>query len=240
MNTNLIALALFAFFNIAFAKAETLLEPHMTIAKGQYEGPRVALTFDACTGKVDERILNALINNNIPSTIFVTARWLKRNPKAIEEIKAHPELFEIENHGAKHLPAIDVPMTVFGLQSAGSPEALQTEIDGGALAVMTTFDVAPHWYRGAAALYTKSSENQIANMNFKLAGFSFSGDGGASFSEKKAAKTIAAAQDGDVIIAHINQPTKPAGAGVVEGILKLKAAGYLFLTLNESASRRDR
>lgn len=240
MRTLLIGFALLTASGISTAYAETLLDPHMTIAKGQYEGPRVALTFDACTGKVDDRILSALIANQIPSTIFVTARWLKRNPKAVAEIKAHPELFEIENHGAKHLPAIDVPMTVFGLQAAGSPEALQTEIDGGALAVLTSFDTAPHWYRGATALYTASSERLIAEMNFKLAGYSLSGDGGAGFSEHRTAKTIAAAQDGDVIIAHINQPTKPAGAGVVEGILKLKAAGYLFLTLNEGVSRRDR
>ena len=240
MKTFLIGFTLFAALSISSTQAETLLEHHMTIAKGQYEGPRVALTFDACTGKVDERILNALIDNSIPSTIFVTARWLKRNPKAIEEFKAHPELFEIENHGAKHLPAIDVPMTVFGLQSAGSPAALQTEIEGGALAVITNFDKVPRWYRGATARYTASSERLISEMNFKLAGYSLSGDGGAGFSEHRAAKTIAAAQDGDVIIAHINQPTKPAGAGVVEGILKLKAAGYLFLTLNQGASRRDR
>ena len=134
MGTNFIRLAVFAAFGISTANAETLFEPRMTIAKGQYEGPRVALTFDACTGKVDDRILSALI----------------------------------ENHGAKHLAAIDVPMTVFGLKTAGSPKALQTEIDGGALAVMTTFDMAPHWYRGAAALYTKSSEDEIANINFKL------------------------------------------------------------------------
>ena len=240
MRINFITLALLVAFSVSTAQAEALLEPNMTIAKGRYEGPRVALTFDACTGKVDERILNALIENKIPSTIFVTARWLKRNPKAIAEFKAHPELFEIENHGAKHLPAIDVPMTVFGLQAAGSPEALQNEIEGGALAVMTNFDTRPRWYRGATALYTVSSERLIAKINFKLAGFSVSGDGGAGFSERRTAKTIAAAQDGDVIIAHINQPTKPAGAGVVIGILKLKAAGFLFLTLNEGVSRRDR
>ena len=62
MKTHLIGLTLFIACSISTAKAETLLEPHMTIAKGQYEGPRVALTFDACTGKVDDRILNALID----------------------------------------------------------------------------------------------------------------------------------------------------------------------------------
>jgi hypothetical protein len=32
---------------------------------------------------------------------------------------------------------------------------------------------------------------------------------------------------------HFNQPKKPAGAGVIEGILKLKAAGFVFLRLED-------
>ena len=44
-------------------------------------------------------------------------------------------------------------------------------------------------------------------------------------------KRIAAAKDGDVIIAHVNQPDRPSGAGVVQGILALKAKGYLFVKL---------
>ena len=64
MRKRLISLAAFTAFSISTAYAETLLEPKMTIAKGQYEGPRVALTFDACTGNVDARILDALCKRN--------------------------------------------------------------------------------------------------------------------------------------------------------------------------------
>lgn len=217
------------------ALASPLIEPHMHIKPSrERNGKVVALTFDACTGKVDERILRALIDNKIPSTIFVTARWLKRNPQAIADIKAHPELFEIENHGAKHVPAVDVPMDVFGIKAAGSPQALKDEVENGAAAVKTTFGYNPIWYRGAAAQYNQSAITLITKMNFKLAGFSLSGDGGASFSEARAANTISAAKSGDVIIAHINQPTKPAGAGVVEGLLKLQSQGFVFLKLNEA------
>ena len=34
-----------------------------------------------------------------------------------------------------------------------------------------------------------------------------------------------------MIIAHVNQPGRPSGAGVVQGILALKARGYLFVKL---------
>ena len=217
------------------ASASPLIEPHMRIKPSrERDGKVVALTFDACTGKADERILQTLIEHKIASTIFVTARWLKCNPQAIADMKSHPELFEIENHGAKHLPAVDVPMDVFGIKAAGSPQAVKTEVENGAAAVKATFGKDPTWYRGAAAQYNQSAINLISKLNFNVAGFSLAGDGGASFSEKRAAQTIGNAKSGDVIIAHINQPLKPAGAGVVEGILKLQSEGFVFLKLNEA------
>lgn len=52
-----------------------------------------------------------------------------------------------------------------------------------------------------------------------------------------AAKRIAGARDGDVIIAHINQPKRASGAGVAEGILALKAKGYRFVLLRDVEAR---
>ena len=213
--------------------AQPLLEPELRLNIFPNAVPRVALTFDACSGKTDERILQTLIDNKISATIFVTARWIRRNPQAIAEIKANADLFEIENHGAKHLPIVDFPIKVFGLQAAGSPEAVRAEIDGGAKAIETAFGSKPKWFRGATGLYSASAEKTIAEMDYKLAGYSVHGDGGASFSTNRTANTFSAAKDGDVIIAHINQPSKPAGAGVVEGILKLKADGFMFVKLQD-------
>jgi hypothetical protein len=48
-----------------------------------------------------------------------------------------------------------------------------------------------------------------------------------------AAERISAAKSGDIIISHINQPTRPAGAGVAEGLLALKARGFSFVHLDD-------
>jgi peptidoglycan/xylan/chitin deacetylase (PgdA/CDA1 family) len=230
----ILALA-FSMLSCGFANATRLVEPEMRIAPGRHHGPHVALTFDACSGAADERILQALIQNRIKATIFVTARWLKRNPSAMTEINEHKDLFEVENHGARHVPAIDVPMQVFGLRAAGSPQAVATEVTDGATAVRNATGVEPKWFRGAAGKYTASSIKQIAGMHFRLAGYSLIGDGGATFSKTKTTATISKAMDGDVIIAHINQPKRPAGLGVVAGILKLKEQGFVFLKLEDGA-----
>lgn len=214
-------------------QSQSLIEPRLTIKPGAVHGPYVALTLDACMGKTDERILQALIDNHVRATIFVTARWLKYNAKAVDQIKAHADLFEVENHGAMHRPAVDQPMQLFGLMAAGSRQAVHDEVVGGTDAIVRIFGYQPHWFRGATGQYTASSLKQIQEMNLKIAGYSIWGDGGAEFSVSNTARVIGNAKDGDVIVAHINQPNKPAGLGVIEGILKLKAAGFIFLRLED-------
>ena len=119
------ALPFFAFALLAHSAsaAPGLVEPDLrlpTNPDGKGAALRVALTLDACSGATDMRILGTLIENRIPATIFVTARWLKRNGLVVEVMKAHPDLFEIEDHGAMHVPPIDVKVSVYGLAAAGS------------------------------------------------------------------------------------------------------------------------
>jgi peptidoglycan/xylan/chitin deacetylase (PgdA/CDA1 family) len=223
----------FSFLLCGVASAAKLLEPQLTLKPGSHHGPHVALTFDACSGAVDERILQALIQNNIKATIFASARWLKSNPQAVAELNAHQDLFEVENHGARHAPAVDIPMQVFGLASAGSGQAVADEVIGGAAAVKAVTGREPVWFRGATGMYTASSIKQIEGLHFRVAGYSLIGDGGAMFSQAKAAATISGAHDGDVIIAHINQPRRQAGLGVVAGVLKLRERGFVFLRLED-------
>jgi peptidoglycan/xylan/chitin deacetylase (PgdA/CDA1 family) len=219
----------------ALAGATThLVEPRLTIAPGRHHGPRVALTLDACTGAADERILHALIDNRIPVTIFATARWLQRNPAALAEIRANPALFEVENHGARHQPAVDVPMSVYGIAAAGSPAAVKAEVDDGAAAVTAATGRKPQWFRGATGKYSATAMTEIAATSERIAGYSLIADGGARLGETATRQNIAGAQDGDVIIAHVNQPTRPAGAGVVAGVLALKARGFVFVRLEDA------
>lgn len=215
------------------AFAGDLVEPSLRLSTAKGAAPHVALTLDACMGQTDQRILNALVDNKIPATIFATALWLRRNPEAVAVMKAHPDLFEIENHGARHIPAVDSPRRIYGIASAGTPEAVRQEVEGGAAAFAQYGLPAPHWFRGATALYSRSAIGQIRGMGFRVAGFSINGDGGSLLGARETSRRISAAKDGDVIISHINQPTHAAGGGVVEGILALKARGYVFIRLED-------
>lgn len=230
-----------AFFLAALSPtiAKDLLEPKLTIARGGPDHPQVALTLDACSGGVDERILATLIDNKIPATIFVTRRWLDRNGATLKVLAAHPDLFEIEDHGADHVPAVLGDKLVYNIKPAGTLAAVTNEVQGGASAILAQLGITTTWYRGATALYSPNALALIKSEGFHIAGYSLNGDYGASVFASKAAKLISDAQDGDVIIAHINQPTRKAGAGVAQGILSLKSKGFAFKLLRDVESFED-
>ena len=234
MKKLVILLAALAAATPAAAVSSRLSEPTLKIEpSGKGDAPRVALTFDACSGQTDMRILETLVDNAIPATIFVTARWLKRNDAALAILKVHPDLFEIENHGAMHVPPVDRPVSIYGIAAAGSPQAVANEVEGGA-AAMRERGLTPHWYRGATAKYTLSSIAEIRTLGYRIAGYSINGDDGSLLGAKGVEKRYLSARDGDVIISHINQPTHPAGQGVANGILALKAKGYSFVKLDDA------
>lgn len=211
-----------------------LLEPKLNVARAAAPGTlRVALTFDACMGQADSRVLSLLVEQKIPSTVFVTARWLRNNPDAISVFLAHPDLFEVENHGENHIPAVDQPIRIYGIAAAGSSLAVEREVAAGAAAVQAAGFSRPSWFRGATAKYDETAIHQIRQMGFKVAGYSLNGDGGSLLGAAVAEKKIAGARDGDVIIAHINQPTHEAGAGVARGIMALRARGAQFVRLED-------
>lgn len=214
------------------ASGPKLTEPGLRLPPGPPGQTRVALTFDACEGGVDRRLLDLLETQRIPATLFVTGKWLARNGAVFQELLAHPDLFEIEDHGARHLPAISVPTRLYGLKVAGSVPAVRQEVLGGAAALETAGAPPPHWFRGAGAEYDAASMTAIASLGYRIAGFSLNGDGGATLSEAEAFRTVAAARDGDVILSHLNQPTRPSGAGVAKGIRALQARGVVFVRLS--------
>lgn len=212
------------------AQASGLVEPSLHVPKGSGT-PCVALTFDACSGDVDHRILDLLLAENIASTIFVTGRWLRRNAEALRIMKERPDLFLLENHGLNHVPAVDRPESIYGIAAAGSPEAVSEEVRNGTLWMEKCGIAPPRWFRGATARYSPSAIAQIETMGYRIAGYSLNGDQGASASAGTAASRIATARDGDVVLAHINHPERPAGAGVAEGVMALKKKGFSFVQL---------
>jgi len=197
--------------------------------------PTVALTLDACGGDFDRDVVQFLIERRIPATFFATRKWLERNPDGLGLLLEHRDLFEIEDHGANHVPAlIGAGRKVYGIAAEPDLAHLRAEIEGGADAVANATGVRPHWYRAAAAMYDAAALQTIAALGYRVAGFSLNADAGATLPRHEVAARVRAAVDGDIILAHVNKPRSEAGEGLIDGLSTLCNRGYRFVQLSDA------
>jgi peptidoglycan/xylan/chitin deacetylase (PgdA/CDA1 family) len=220
----------------AAAAGDEPVEPRMRLANPPAGRLTVALTLDACPGGFDERIAAALVELRIQATIFATELWLHRNPAGLALLLAHGDLFGIENHGELHIPPVLGHRAIFGIPVAGDLATVQREVTDGGVAVRAATGAASRWYRGATGYYSPSAMPVIQGLGFGIAGYSLNADFGASLPANGVAGRIVAATNGEVIVAHVNQPDRPSGLGVVAGIRELQARGASFVRLDQLAA----
>jgi peptidoglycan/xylan/chitin deacetylase (PgdA/CDA1 family) len=217
------------------AAAASPHEPHQRLDTSNPAHARdVALTLDACGGAYDRDVIVTLVRLKVPATIFVTGRWLDANPVATRELLAHPELFEIENHGSTHVPAV-VGGSVFGLRGPRDVAGVEKEVIGGAQAISRAASQPPTWYRGAGAAYDAQGEQCIARLGYLIAGFSLNADDGATLGAASVAKRLRRMQPGDIVIAHINKPASGTAEGLAAVLPDLLARNFRFVKLSQAA-----
>jgi peptidoglycan/xylan/chitin deacetylase (PgdA/CDA1 family) len=225
---------LFALVSLGVHAGQIPVEIHDQLVAQPESSKKIALTLDACGGKYDEDLINFLIKNQIPATIFATKKWLVRNPQAVAVIKAHLDLFDVEDHGEKHIPAvIGKDRTVYGIPGEPDVIHLRREVVEGAHAVEKVTGVAPRWYRGATGEYDAQSIKEIEKLGYKIAGFSVNADNGATSKKRTIEKRLAHVKAGDVIIAHMNKPESDSAEGLAVGLAHLTKAGFVFERLDQ-------
>lgn len=205
-------------------------------AAGALPGPRVALTLDACMGVADTALLDFLVRERMPATVFVTAKWLTGNPQALRTLREHPELFDLQNHGERHVPAvIGAHRRVYGLPGAADLDALRREVREGARAVEVATGRVPGWYRAATARYDEQALEELSRLGVRIAGFSLNADAGGTLAAAEVAARVGRARDGDVILAHLNRPASGTRAGLEQALPPLRARGIAFVHLGTGA-----
>jgi peptidoglycan/xylan/chitin deacetylase (PgdA/CDA1 family) len=239
MNKTFLALCLSVASFSGFAAPHGLpLEVHQTLVTPNPQEKIVALTLDACSGQFDADIIRYLTEQKIPATIFVTRRWLDKNPVAFAELKSHNDLFDIEDHGARHVPAVvGRGRQVYGIAGSPDMEHLKQEVSGGAEAIEKLGGAKPRWYRGATAEYDPQAIEVIKGMGYQIAGFSVNADDGATLSRPNIIKRLKAVKNGDIIIAHMNKPRSQTAEGLSAGLSWLTTQGFRFVKLNQFGVR---
>jgi peptidoglycan/xylan/chitin deacetylase (PgdA/CDA1 family) len=194
---------------------------------------RLALTLDACTGRFDYDLIEFLIVNRIPATIFATKKWLDENPFGVSIIKKHLNLFDVEDHGENHIPAvIGKGRKVYGIPGEPDVVHLRREVIEGARAIEEIIGVMPHWYRGATAEYDPQAIAEIEKLGYKIAGFSVNADAGATLDKVAIEERLKHIKPGDVIIAHMNRPASDTAEGLAVSLKYLQSQGFVFVRLD--------
>ena len=236
MGTWACALALVASATSSLASpAEHSEEPHHRLRLDASHPQDVALTLDACMGAYDTDLIALLVKQQVPATLFVTKRWLDHNPGPVRELLAHPDLFELQDHGAAHVPAVvGLGRKVYGI--AGQPDMahVEQEVQGGAQAIQHLSGQTPTYYRGATAVYDPSAEHAIQALGYQIAGFSVNADAGATLPKADIVARLRATRPGDIIIAHMNRPAGQTAEALTQVLPELLGRGLRFVKLSQA------
>lgn len=77
----------------------------LIIEHGRRDSQMIALTFDACPttlpDEYDEKIIEVLLRDKTPATLFLSGRWVEKNQKTVKFLASRPQ-FELANHAFWH------------------------------------------------------------------------------------------------------------------------------------------
>lgn len=197
----------------------------------------IALTFDACGGSLkssqyDAGLIEFLSNNHIPATLFINARWIDSNPDIFMKLASNP-LFEIANHGTAHKPLSVEGKSIYGIHGTSSAEEVVAEIEGNNKKIKELTGKRPAFFRAGTAYYDENAVALAHTLGMEIGGFSVLGDAGATFSTPKVAQQLLSAQNGDIIILHMNHPEGGTREGIIEGVNALLKEGFTFVRLSD-------
>lgn len=197
-------------------------------------GKQMAITFDACGGPnndaMSDELINFLIAQRIPATLFLNKRWIDFDPKRAATLADNP-LFEIGNHGTRHCPLSVTGRAAYNIRGTASPQEAVDEVWGNHERLVQLTGRAPRFFRPGTAHYDDIAVKIVHELGETPVGFSINADGGATLSATEVQRNMAGAVPGAISIAHMHRPKSGTPAGMLAALPRLRAAGYEFVHL---------
>ncbi len=202
----------------------------------------IALTFDACGSDkrshrgremdYDEELIAFLLEKAVPATLFVNERWIKAHPDLFSDL-ASDTLFEIGNHGTRHVPLSLTGRSAYGIAGTKGRDEVIAEVEGCGNTIESLTGSRPLFFRSGTAHYDEGSVSIVTELGYVVAGFSVNGDGGATFSSDQVRDSVMSVGPGGVVLCHMNHPESGTAEGVRAAVEKLLEDRYRFVTLSE-------
>ena len=185
-----------------------------------------ALTFDACEtvtpSYFDNKILDYLISNKIPATIFLSGKFAGRNKDKIKQLLKY-DFLEFENHSFSHTQHMERMSDADFFKDLKQNEELINGITGR----RTKF------FRFPAGNYNAKKVSLCKAAGYEVVHWSFaSGDPDKHITAQKLTKwVISKTKPGSILIFHINGRGYSTGEALPVIINRLKKDGYIFVRL---------
>lgn len=192
----------------------------------------LALTFDADPGGYDQKMIDFLIREQVPATLFISGPWLNNHGKILRSLSQN-SLFEIENHGLKHRPCSVDGRSIFGIKGSGNIGEVVDEIELNARHIESVTGSKPGYFRAGTGYYDDVCLDIARELGYRVAGFNVRGDAGAMLDKDHIKERLLGAPPGSIIVLHMNHPEKNIGQAVIEAIPELKEKGYGFVRLSD-------
>jgi peptidoglycan/xylan/chitin deacetylase (PgdA/CDA1 family) len=197
-------------------------------------GRVIALTFDACGGRggsgYDQSLIDFLRRREVPATLFLNSRWIDANPAAFRQLAGEP-LFEIANHGTRHLPLSVTGRSAYGIIGTRSAGEVYDEVAGNKAKLIRLLGVPPRFFRSGTAYCDDIAARVVTDLGERFVSFSVNGDGGATFTPEQVRRAVTAAASGSIVIGHMNHPESGTAQGIAAAVPYLLASGYRFVRL---------
>lgn len=197
----------------------------------------IALTLDACginelSMGYDAELIQFLVREQIPATLFLSTLWIKGNPGIAANLAANP-LFEMENHGLQHRPASTTGRSVYGLPGTANVGELVDEVELGARQIRALTGKKPKFYRAGTAYYDEVAIRVVEALGYQAVNFNVLGDAGATYKRDQVHKAVLQATPGSIIICHMNHPEGETFEGLQTALIELRNQGFRFVKLEQ-------
>lgn len=203
------------------------------IEHGPRDSKKVALTFDACpTGRddeYDERVIEVLIREKVPATLFLSGRWVEKNEEKTRSLAGQPQ-FEIANHAFWHPHILEK-----------DDERIVRELKRTQSIIKKITGKRPKYFRPPfgevdGRLARLASQAGLVTVQYDIA----SGDPDPGLSATRiACAVVEEAQGGSIVVFHMNENgvrTAEALPGIVKG---LREKGFELVTVGEMLKKQE-
>jgi peptidoglycan-N-acetylglucosamine deacetylase len=226
LHTNFPGLVLGSFIAL-LSLCSSCIADDLVIEHGRRNSRELAITFDACPttlpDEYDEKVIEVLLREKTPATLFLSGRWVEKNPEKVKFLSAQPQ-FEIANHAFWHPHLLEK-----------DDERILRELKRTQTIIKKATGRSPRYFRPpygevderVAAIAQKAG---LATIQYDIA----SGDPDEGLSPQRIIRSILRdAKGGSIIVFHMNRKGVHTAEVLPDIIDGLRKRGFTLVTVGE-------